>query len=94
MNITLVQKYRGGRSRMVVRIGGKAGTARARQGRFCDAAGGGPDPDRRAGGDGRGMAERSAVNAPDRRDISHPRPGRSFGRVGGNHASHRAGAVA
>ena len=33
------------------------------------------------------MAERSAVNAPDRCDISHPRPGRSFGGVGGDHAS-------
>ena len=42
------EKYCGGRSRMVVRIGGKAGTERARQGRFCDAAGGRPDPDRRA----------------------------------------------
>jgi hypothetical protein len=40
------------------------------------------------------MGERSAVNAPDRCDISHPRPGRSFGGVGGDHASHRAGAVA
>jgi hypothetical protein len=38
--------------------------------------------------------ERSAVNAPDRCDISHPGPGRSFGGVGGDHASHRAGAVA
>src|SRR4029434_10301466 len=52
------ETYRGGRSRSVLRIGSKAGTERARQGRFCDAAGGRPDLDRRAGGDGRVVAER------------------------------------
>jgi hypothetical protein len=93
MDITLVQKNIGGRSRMVVRMG-KAGTERARQGRFATL--------REAGLTLTGVPEEmggvwqsgGAVNTPDRRDISHPRPGRSFGGVGGDHASHRAGAVA